>query len=470
MNRNWKKAVGFLGAVVLSFVGVAGVSVSASAADASGEAYISLVSPVIADDMISAKADNQKFADGWVANTWFGSGLTFTRTWAPVGSTITVTYHVKDKNGNPFIDTPVNLRVGKGYSGSTAIVTVDGLKTNGVDKPPFDQANPVRKTDSFGNVSFTLVNINEPSEGEPKPAKFTDETIPAESLNALFVQLLPQVNGEKPDHSVMTEFHFYKEPTPTANGSATTPSIRLTAPALTDSNSVRRADLEKTFSVDNAWYAKGITVRQAYIPVGGHAYMAYAVKDNAGKPLVNQEVKLHVGKANSGSNAKVTDGTTPADLTKPADADKALWTGKTDIFGNVVFHMTNTDTVGEAVPASPTAPMPLAGKGAVFSQFWPEVAGIADVADMTEFHFTTRPTGVAAIAATKAVKGKYAVSITIQGKAASSAAVTVTGLPKATKKLPASGKLTYSVSVTKGTKTISVVIAGKTYKTTVKVG
>jgi hypothetical protein len=46
----------------------------------------------------------------------------------------------------------------------------------------------------------------------------------------------------------------------------------------------------------------------------------------------------------------------------------------------------------------------------------------------------------------------------------------VTGLAKVTKKLPASGKLTYSVALTKGTKTISVVIAGKTYKTTVKVG
>jgi len=470
MNRNLKKAVGFLGALVLSFVGVAGVSVSASAADASGEAYISLVSPVITDDMISMKADNQKMADGWVANTWFGTGLTFTKTWAPVGSTITVTYHVKDKNGNPFIDTPVNLRVGKGYSGSTAIVSVDGLKTNGVDKPPFDQANPVRKTDSFGNVSFTLVNLNDASEGEPKPTNWTDDTIPGTSLDALYIQLLPQVAGEKPDHSVMTEFHYYKNPTPVANGPATAPSIRLVSPALTDSNSVRRDDLEKTFSVDNAWYAKGITVRQAYMPVGGHAYMTYAVKDNAGKPLVNQEVKLHVGKAFSGSNAKVTDGTTPADLTKPVDADKALWIGKTDAFGTVVFHMTNTDSVGEAIPASLTTPMPLAGKGAVFSQFWPEVAGIADVADMTELHFTNRPTGVAAIAATKAVKGKYSVSITIQGKASSSAAVTVTGLPKATKKLPASGKLIYSVSVTKGTKTISVVIAGKTYKTTVKVG
>jgi hypothetical protein len=187
--------------------------------------------------------------------------------------------------------------------------------------------------------------------------------------------------------------------------------------------------------------------------------------------VVNQEIKLHVSKAYSGSNAKVTDGTTPVDLTKPNDADKALWAGKTDAFGNVVFHMTNTDTVGEAIPASLTTPMPLAGKGAVFSQFYPELAGAAtDVADMTEFHFTNMPTGVSAVAATKAVSGKYAVSITIQGKASSSAAVTVTGLAKATKKIGASGKLTYSVSLTKGTKTISVVIAGKTYKTTVKVG
>lgn len=471
MKLNWKKAVSFAGAIALSLVGVTGISSSASAADATGEAYISLISPVITDDMISMKADNQKMADGWVANTWFGSGLTFTKTWAPAGSTISVTYHVQDKNGNPFVNKDVKLRVGKGYSGSTAIVSVDGLKTNGVDKPPFDQANPIRKTDAFGNVSFTLVNLNDPSEGEPQPAKWTDDTIPATSLNALYVQLLPEVAGEKPDHSVMTEFHYYKPNAPIVNGTATAPSLRLVSPALTDTNSVHREDLEKTFSVDNPWYAKGMTVRQAYATIGSHVYMTYAVKDNAGKPLVNTEVKLHVGKAYSGSNAKVTDGTTPSDMTKPNDADKALWTGKTDAFGNVVFHMTNTDTVGEAIPASPTTPMPLAGKGAVFSQFYPELAGAAtDVADMTEFHFTNKPTGVSALAAAKAVKGKYTVSITIQGKASSSAAVTVTGLAKVTKKIPASGKLTYSVALTKGTKTISVVIAGKTYKTTVKVG
>lgn len=470
MKLNWKKAVSASAAFALSFAGIVGISSSATAADASGEAYISLLSPVITDDMISMKADNQKMADGWVANTWFGSGLTFTKTWAPAGSTISVTYHVQDKNGNPFVNKDIKLRVGKGYSGSTAIVSVDGLKTNGVDKPPFDQADPIRKTDAFGNVSFTLVNLNDPSEGEPKPTNWTDDTIPSTSLNALYVQILPEYAGEKPDHSVMTEFHYYKPTGAITNGTATTPSLRMLSPKLTDTNSVHREDLEKTFSVDNAWYAKGITFRQAYMPVSNHAYLTYSVKDNAGKPVVNQEIKLHVSKAYSGSNAKVTDGTTATDATKPNDADKALWTGKTDAFGNVVFHMTNTDTVGEAIPASPITPMPLAGKGAVFTQLWPELAGAADVADMVEFHFTNLPLGVSAVAATKAVGGKYAVSITIQGTPSASAAVSVTGLAKATKKLPASGKLTYSVSLTKGTKSISVVIAGKTYKTTVKVG
>jgi hypothetical protein len=246
--------------------------------------------------------------------------------------------------------------------------------------------------------------------------------------------------------------------------------LRLLSPKLTDTNSVHREDLEKTFSVDNNWYAKGITFRQTYMPVSNNAYLTYSVKDNAGKPVVNTEVKLHVSKAYSGSNAKVTNGTIATDATKPNDADKALWTGKTDAFGNVVFNMTNTDTVGEAIPASPITPMPLAGKGAVFTQLWPELAGAGDVADMVEFHFTNLPLGVSAVAATKAVGGKYAVSITIQGKASASVAVSVTGLATATKKLPASGKLTYSVSLAKGAKTISVVIAGKTYKTTVNVG
>ncbi|MFM6963499.1 MAG: hypothetical protein ACKOWJ_04445 [Micrococcales bacterium] len=456
MKLNFRKVASVL-ALALGLGGVVAVSSPAQAAPASGEAYIKLVSPVITDDMISLKADNQKMADGWVANTWFGQGLTFTKTWAPAGSTITVTYNVVDKNGNPFVNTNVKLRVGKGYSGSTAIVSVDGLKTNGVDKAPLDQADPIRKTDSFGNVSFTLVNLNAPAEGEPQPAKWTDDTIPGTSLNALYCQLLPEVYGEKPDHSVITEFHYYKPATATVNGPTTAPTIKLNAPALTDSNSISKSGLG---------YAGSSSVRQVYVPTGGDAYLAYSFKDDKGSPVVNQAVKLHVNVAGSGSTAKVTDGTT---ATKAGAADGALLSGTTDAFGNAVFHLTNTDTKGEPAPSSATAATP--SKGAVFSALLPELSGAKDLADRVEFHFANPAAGVVAAAAPiPDSTGKFPVVITLNGAAGSSASVTVTGVAKATKKLSSAGKLTYSVSLSPGSKSITAVIGGKTYKTSVSVG
>lgn len=468
--KTTNKRLGVALSLVVSLLGLQAAVTPAHAAAASGEAYIKLISPIIDDSMISQKAENQKMANSWVDNTWFGSGLTYTVTWAPAGSTINVTYNVSDKDGNPFINTPVKLRVGKGYSGSTAIVAVDGLKTNGIDKPPFDQADPIRKTDSFGNVSFTLVNLNDVSEGEPQPANWTDKPISNTDLNALYVQILPEVNGEKPDHSTITEFRLYKPNSPAVAGSTNSPTIRLASPVLTDTNSVHRDDLETLFSVTNNWYAKGIGVRQAYVPVGGSAYMTYSVKDDAGKPVVNKPIKLHVNKAYSGSNGKVSnDGKDATDSTKPNDADQAIWTATTDAFGTAVFLMKNSDTKGEATPVSPTAKMP-EGKAAVFSQFWPELAGAKDVADMTEFHFYTPPVTVDAVAAAKAVKGKYNLTINIGGPAGSSAAVSVTGLAKVTKKIGATNSVSYTVAVPKGVKTISVVVGGKTYKATVKVG
>ncbi|MEY4349468.1 MAG: hypothetical protein RL719_765 [Actinomycetota bacterium] len=457
MKLNLKKIASYSLAVALGLSGVLATSVPANAAAASGEAYISLITPVITDDMISMKADNQKMADGWIANTWFGSGLTFTKTWAPAGSTITVTYHVADKSGNPFINKDVKLRVGKGYSGSTAIVSVDGLKTNGIDKAPLDQADPIRKTDSFGNVSFTLVNLNAPAEGEPMPAKWTDDTIPSTSLNALYCQLLPEVYGEKPDHSVMTEFHYYKPSSATANGPTTAPSLKVLSPVLNDSNSLARTDLA---------YASGATVRQVYVPTGGNVYLGYSVKDDKGAPAVNQSVKLRVNTGGSSSTAKITDGTT---ATKTGSTDGAVLTGTTDAFGSVVFHLTNTDSKGETAPATPTTKAPT--KGAVFSAIVPELAGAKDQADRVELHFANPGPGVSAAAAPiPDSSGKFPVVITLTGTPSSSVSVTVTGVAKATKKLSTAGKFTYSVSLSPGSKTVTAVIGGKTYKATVTVG
>jgi hypothetical protein len=287
------------------------------------------------------------------------------------------------------------------------------------------------------------------------PAKWTDDTIPGTSLAALYCQLLPEVFGEKPDHSVITEFHYYKPASPAVNGPTTAPSIKLVTPALNDSNSVARTDLS---------YAS--SVRQVYVPTGGNSYVGYAVKDDKGAPVVNQPVKLHVNAAGTGSTAKVTDGTT---ATKAGSADGALLTGTTDAFGDVVFHLTNTDTKGEAAPASATAKAP--SKGAVFSSLLPELTGSKDLADRVELHFATPVAGVTAAAAPiPDSSGKFPVVITLTGTPSSSVSVTVTGVAKATKKLSSGGKLTYSVSLAPGTKTITAVIGGKTYKATVSVG
>jgi hypothetical protein len=118
--------------------------------------------------------------------------------------------------------------------------------------------------------------------------------------------------------------------------------------------------------------------------------LTYRVTDDNGKPLRNAEVKLKVNKARSGSNAKMTNGVTPVDLTKDnsaatGDNDQALWTGTTDAFGTVTFNFKNLDTVGGPTPATKTSPVPTTG--AKFSQLWPEVTAGADRADMTEFHF-----------------------------------------------------------------------------------
>jgi hypothetical protein len=337
----------------------------------------------------SEAAKNQAEADVWVGKGWFGSGLKYQRSFAPVGSTITFVYHVADAQGRSLAGQPVTLRVNKQYSNSVAAITIDGQNV----KPATSASDGLRvtkSTDNSGHVAFTIINKDAPGTTEQEPANWTDAPVISEDgLDDIHVQVLPQIVGEKEDHSVITEIHFY-EPSNNDPQPVTSPTIRLQTPALTDTNSIPRTDLETLFSVTNNWYPTGIKVRQAYLPTGSSNLLTYRVTDDNGKPLRNTEVKLHVNKARSGSNAKVTNGVTPTDSTKDnsaatGDLDQALWTATTDAFGTAVFAFRNTDTVGEATPATKTTPVPLTG--AKFSQLWPEVTAGADKADMTEFHF-----------------------------------------------------------------------------------
>jgi len=484
MKIKAKKVLAGLAATVTVLALSSAVSAPAIAAgDPPQDAVIKLISPVLTAETTSEAAANQKMADGWVANGWFGTGLVYQRAFVPTGSTINLTYHVTDKDGKVLVGQAVKLRINKGYSNSSTILQVDDKVTTGIHKPESaDQAQVTHMTDAYGNVTFVVKNLDKPGTGEPEPASMTAKPdISADGLNDLHAQFLPEIAGEKPDHSVITEFHFY-EPKSPAVQPVTKPTIRLVSPVLNDTNSIHREDLEKTFSVDNTWYAKGIGFRQAYAPVGSAMNLVYKVTDDNGLALPNTNVKLHVNKAYSASKAALTSGTNATDPTKDSSQnnDQLLLTGTTDGFGFVLFSLKNTDKKGEAIPASLTTPVPTSN--GVFSQIYPEISGQAtDIADMVEFHFTGEEavvvvppavvTSVKATASKATVKGKtvYSVTVAIANASGKSAAISITGLKKVTEKISVANQA-FKYTVTTGAKTVSVVIAGKTYtsKVTVK--
>lgn len=487
MFNKTKKVLGQFALVSLIAASLTGVMALPASAAAPAEATIRLLDPVLDKTNTSEPDANQKMADQWVANTWFGSGLIYQRAWAPVGSSINLTYLVTDKAGKPLANTDVTLRLGMPYSNSNAIVQVDNVTTTGVDKPPMNQGTVVHTTGADGKVTFVLKSLDPVTAGEVQPANWNDP-VPSDLLNELYTQILPQVSGQATDHATMSEFHFYTpgktatggsssgSGTGTGTGSGSTtqtgPSIRLTNPILNDTNSIHRADLENLFSVQNKWYAPGISFHQVYAQAGSSLDLTYQVKDATGKVMANTAVKLHVNKAYSNSTAHVTDGKTPTDSSVAAGVDQAVWTGTTDANGYVTFHLTNTDSQGEPTPATATAPVP--ASGGIFSQIYPEVKGQdVDVADMVEIHFFGKAPVLGATASYKKTvsKGKssYALTVVVSGAMAKQASISITGMKTMTKAI-ADDPASYVFPVTPGAKTITVTVDGKsvTQKLTVK--
>ena len=402
------------GAVLaLSLVLAPLVSLTAHAATGGPrDSYITLQTPILDASNTSEAGQNQGDADTWVAKGWFGSGLKYQVSFAPVGSTINLTYTIKDKTGKPLAYTPVNLRINKGYSESASIVEVDGIKTKGIDRPPFDQANVIHRTDAFGNVTFAVKNLDLESLGEPEPPTFTSKPIFSDDkLDRLHSQMLPEVNSEQADHSVITQFHYYIPKAPIVVA-ATKPTITLVTPALDATNSV-------TNTTKN--------LKQAWAPAGGDLVVVYKVVGDDGKTAVpNKAVTL---KVNGG---------------------KSTLQANTDAFGFVAFTVKNSD----AMPAASTA----------FATLAPEITGtLASVAEGVEFHYYR---GISA-SATKSGK-EFLLSIQVNGAAGKSAAISVTGAKKTTVKIAAPRQVV-SMKVSAGAKTITAVIDGKSYTTKVVV-
>jgi hypothetical protein len=386
------------------------------------DSVITLQSPLLDATNTSEAKSNQQMADGWVAKGWFGSGLVFQVSFAPVGSTINLTYHVTDKAGAPLAFTNVNLRINKGYSEAASIVQVDGSKTKGIDRPPFDQANVIHRTDAFGNVTFAVKNLDLESSGEPQPDSYTSKPIFSEDkLDRLHSQMLPEVNSEPADHSVISEFHYFVPKSPIVVP-ATKPTITLVSPKLDTTNSVTTKNL-----------------KQSYAPLGGDIVVVYKVTGDDGRAVPNKAVNL---KVNGG---------------------KSTLQATTDAFGYAAFTVKNADVKPNAAPASPTSEMPAASSA--FATLVPEITGSTPaLAEGVEFHYYR------GITTSVAKSGKdFVLSVAIAGASGKSATVAVTGSKNSTVKL-LSAMQVVPVKVSAGAKTVTVTIDGKAYtsKVTVK--
>jgi len=414
-----------IGVILAMILAVSPVTIYNATAATGGpkDSYITLQSPFLDASNTSEAKSNQQMADGWVAKGWFGTGLLFQVSFAPVGSTINLTYNVKDKNGKPLAFTRVNLRINKGYSEAASIVEVDGVKTKGIDRPPFDQANVIHLTDAFGNVTFALKNLDLESSAEPEPDSYTSKPIFSEDkLDRLHSQMLPEVSSEPADHSVITQFHYFKPKAPIVVP-ATKPTITLVSPKLDATNSVLDA---------------GKNLKQAYAPLGGDLVVVYKVTGDDGRAVPNKEVNL---KVNGG---------------------KSTLKATTDAFGYAAFTVKNADTKPNGAPASATSAMP--ATSSAFANLAPEIAGATPVsADNVEFHYYR------GITTSAAKSGKdFVVSVAIAGAAGKTASVAVTGAKKASVKL-SSAMQVVPVKVKAGAKTVTVVIDGKSYTSKVVV-
>ena len=408
-----------IGVILAMILAVSPVAIYNATAATGGpkDSYITLQSPFLDASNTSEAKSNQQMADGWVAKGWFGTGLLFQISFAPVGSTINLTYNVKDKNGKPLAFTRVNLRINKGYSEAASIVEVDGVKTKGIDRPPFDQANVIHLTDAFGNVTFALKNLDLDSSAEPEPDSYTSKpNFSEDKLDRLHSQMLPEVSSEPADHSVITQFHYFMPKAPIVVP-ATKPTITLVSPKLDATNSVVDA---------------GKNLKQAYAPLGGDLVVVYKVSGDDGRAVPNKEVNL---KVNGG---------------------KSTLKATTDAFGYAAFTVKNADTKPNSAPASATSAMP--ASSSAFANLAPEIAGATPVsADNVEFHYYR------GITTSAAKSGKdFVVSVAISGAAGKTASVAVTGAKKASVKL-SSALQVVPVKVSGGAKTVTVVIDGKTY-------
>lgn len=371
------------------------------------------------------------------ACNWFGAGMRFLQSYVPVNTTNTLAFQVTDsKSGLPKAGVEVTLRANKGYSGSNANVTVNGLTVkNGSVWSALDGGRIKVTTDSNGLAIFTVAFVDCDTYGgipRAKPASLNRKpaVVTTDSPDC-FSQFLPQINTQSTDNADFVEFHYYDD-TGASYAVPASAKIAAAAPVMTADNSVK---------IDHGY--------QNYALVGStNTYLFSAFDATSGAPIRNTD--YHVNANGFGSTANIGGG---------AGVD-SVFSGKTDGFGTILVKNVNKDTIGEAMPSA----FNVLSTGNVFSRTVPAISA-NDTTDGIETHFYAMPKPSAVVTAA----GKV-ITVSLVNAKGKKAAITITGLRAASKTATSDAPTAFKFTVTKGVKTVKVVVGGVTVtkKVTIK--
>ena len=174
--------------------------------------------------------------------------------------------------------------------------------------------------------------------------------------------------------------------------------LRLISPVLTDTNSIKRTELEQQFSIDCDWFGVGVRFNQVYVPFGLTSNLTFHAAKPNGDPLAFTKVTLRANKGYSNSNAAVRVNGIKARPAPANASDGANVIGTTDVNGNVTFVVqspADCEAYGGILPAAPANPGADTPNDTnadpstdCFSQFLPSITGEkTDSADFVELHY-----------------------------------------------------------------------------------
>jgi len=466
MSLNTNKFAAFAATVLLSIMGVGAVSAPAhaaacpypvenQAANDNPKTNIRLISPSLTDDNSIRRYDfESQFTNDC---DWFGVGMRFNQAYVPFGLKTNLVFQATTPAGAPMANTKVTLRANKGYSNSNAAVRVNGIKARPAPANASDGANVSGTTDVNGVVVFVIES--------PTDCETYGGTLPAAPADAgsdtpndkntdpttdCFSQFLPSITGEKTDSADFLELHYFDSAA--LNYAASDATVSVLAPTLRTVDS----DAGKTNAVE---VDGGLAT---YALVGSKQVVAFQAIKEGGDYARNEPVTVRINLANSGATAKTAAGIfansgvampMSADSAKTAE-DQLVLAGTTDAFGVVVFTLNNLDTDAAPAPATPTSP-PAAGSK--YARVFAGITGKANTGTQLEFHYykAAAPITVSATASGKKI------SVTIKNAVGKTFAVSITGLKKVNVK-PTKAAQTFTYTVTKGSKTVTVSADGKT--------